>query len=77
MIRSIVHRALRESRDPAMASLTAALRPDQTDMVVGIVEIIRQVRDPANRGEIASRMVDKFRREGIRFDYDLFTAACG
>ena len=59
-----------------MADLSAALRPDQRDMVVGIAEIVRQVRDPANRSEIAAIQVKKFKREGIVFDYALFTAAC-
>jgi fibrillarin-like rRNA methylase len=65
-----------ESRDPAMSVLTDNLRPDQRDMILGIVEIVRQVQDPDNRAGIAARLVKQFRREGIEFDYPLFTAAC-
>ena len=65
-----------ESRDPAMSVLTDHLRPDQRDMILGIVEIVRQVQDPDNRAEIAARLVKQFRREGIEFDYPLFTTAC-
>lgn len=76
MLSLIARRSLLEARDRTMSDLSAALKGDKRDMVVGIAEIVRQVRDPENRYQIAAGLVRKFKREGIEFDYNLFTAAC-
>jgi hypothetical protein len=45
---------------------------DEKEMVVGIIEILKQVEDPKNRMRIALNMLKKFKEEGIEFDYQKF-----
>jgi len=47
------------------------------DMVVGVAEIIKMVRDGDNRRDIANSMMAKFRNEGVIFDRDEFLKMCG
>ena len=77
MLSTIARRALSESKDSAMADLAASARPDQRDMITGIVEIIRQVDDLRNRQRIVAGLIRKLSGEGIEFDHDLFAGACG
>ena len=44
-------------------------------MVVGIIEILKQVEDPRNRMKIALNMLKKFKEEDIEFDYQKFVDA--
>lgn len=41
-------------------------------MVSGIIDILKKVKDKENRLEIANDMVAQFKREKIKFDYDNF-----
>ena len=42
---------------------------DEKQMVIGIIEILKQVEDPKNRMRIALNMLKKFKEENIEFDY--------
>ncbi len=44
-------------------------------MVSGIIDILKKVKDKENRMEIANDMVAQFKREKIKFDYDKFIKA--
>ncbi len=46
------------------------------DMVKGIAEILRLVKDKSNRSFIAKEQIEKFRKEGIDFKYEDFLALC-
>ena len=41
-------------------------------MVSGIIDILKKVKDKENRMEIAEDMISQFKRENIKFDYDEF-----
>jgi hypothetical protein len=41
-------------------------------MVVGIIDILKQVKDKENRKEIALNMIKQFKEEDIDFDYSKF-----
>jgi hypothetical protein len=41
-------------------------------MVLGIIDILKKVKDIENRMEIANDMVNKFKKEKIKFDYENF-----
>jgi hypothetical protein len=41
-------------------------------MVSGIIDILKKVKDKENRMEIADIMVSQFKKEKIKFDYDKF-----
>jgi hypothetical protein len=41
-------------------------------MVSGIIDILKRVKDIENRVEIANDMVAQFKKEKIKFDYDNF-----
>lgn len=51
------------------------LKPQDKDMVDGIVDIIKQVKDDENRKEIATKMVKQLKRERIVFNYEDFLKA--
>jgi hypothetical protein len=42
---------------------------NQYQMVSGIVDILKKVKDKENRMEIAMDMIQQFKRENIKFDY--------
>jgi hypothetical protein len=50
---------------------------DQKQMVDGIIDIVKKVKDINNRKAIAKDMVDKFKKENIKFDYNKFMGLCG
>jgi hypothetical protein len=77
MLSTIARRALSESKNSAMTDLAASARPDQRDMLTGIVDIVQQVDDRRNRQRIVVGLIRKLTGEGIDFDHDLFAAACG
>ena len=52
------------------------IKPQDKDMVDGIVDIIKQVRDKDNREEIATNMVKHLKREKIILNYEDFLKAC-
>ena len=41
-------------------------------MVSGIIDILKKVKDKENRMEIANDMVKQFKEENIKFDYKKF-----
>ena len=41
-------------------------------MVAGIIDILKKVKDKENRMEIANDMVTQFKKEKIKFDYENF-----
>lgn len=50
-------------------------RGDQA-MVYGTIDLVKRVKDLANRQEIADHLISTFKREGISFDYDEFLKMC-
>ena len=46
------------------------------DMVVGVAEIIKMVKDLDNRKDIATSMMAKFRNEDVIFDKNEFLKMC-
>jgi hypothetical protein len=46
-------------------------------MIVGIIDILNKVRDLDNRREIALNQIEKFKNEGIVFDYTEFMTKLG
>lgn len=47
------------------------------DMVVGVAEIVRMVKDMDNRKEIANSMVNKFNKENVKYNKDEFMKMAG
>ena len=52
------------------------VKPQDKDMVDGIVDIIKQVKDDDNRQEIATNMVKQLKGEKIVLNYVDFLKAC-
>ena len=52
------------------------IKPQDKDMVDGIVDIINQVKDKDNRHEIATKMVKQLKREKIVLNYADFLKSC-
>jgi hypothetical protein len=52
--------------------------PNQNDkeMVDGIIEIIKQIKDTSNRKEVAQNMIKKLKREKVDFDQVDFLKRC-
>lgn len=48
------------------------IKGNDYQMVSGIIDILKKVKDKDNRMEIANDMVAQFKREKIKFDYDNF-----
>jgi len=55
---------------------TSADHSNDRDMVVGVTEIIKMVKDLDNRKDIAVSMMAKFRNEDVIFDKDEFLKMC-
>lgn len=47
------------------------------DMVVGVAEIIRMIRDMKNREEVLHSMIEKFNKENVIYNRGEFTKMCG
>lgn len=47
------------------------------EMITGIADILRDVKDEGNRKEIAKRMIKKFDREGVKYNAEEFLKLCG
>jgi hypothetical protein len=52
------------------------LTKDQQQMVYGIVDIVKKVKDVNNRKNIAKDAIIKFKKEKIKFDYNHFLELC-
>ena len=62
-----------------LSSLIKEVSPDHSndrDMVVGVAEIIKMVKDLNNRKDIAVSMMAKFKNEDVIFDKDEFLKMC-
>ena len=62
-----------------LSTLIKEVSPDHSndrDMVVGVAEIIKMVKDKDNRKDIAVAMISKFRNEDVIFDKDEFLKMC-
>ena len=57
--------------------IDSQLDGDQQDMVYGIIDIVKKVKDIDNRKKIANDMVKQFKEEKIKFDYNIFMDLCG
>jgi hypothetical protein len=53
------------------------LNHNQRQMVDGVIDIVKKVKDLNNRKAIAKDMIDKFKKEKIKFDYNKFMELCG
>ena len=52
------------------------IKPQDKDMVDGIVDIINQVKDKDNRHEIAAKMVKQLKSEKVVLNYADFLKSC-
>lgn len=52
--------------------IKSELKGNDYQMVAGIIDILKKVKDKENRMEIAKDMISQFKREDIKFDYDKF-----
>jgi hypothetical protein len=50
---------------------------DNIDMIVGIIDMLLQIKDIENRKEIALDQIKQFKEQGIHFDYNSFLDAVG
>ncbi len=57
------------------SKIKSELKGNDYQMVSGIIDILKKVKDKDNRMEIANDMVAQFKREKIKFDYDKFIKA--
>ena len=52
-------------------------KDNQKEMVDGIVDIVKQVKDINNRKLIVKDMIKKFKKENIKTDLNKFMKDCG
>ena len=52
--------------------IKSEIKGNDYQMVSGIIDILKKVKDKENRMEIANDMVAQFKREKIKFDYENF-----
>lgn len=52
-------------------------RGNDRDMIEGVIDIIRKVRDKSNRNDIATYMLEKFKEENVEVDPIDFMKSCG
>jgi hypothetical protein len=72
---SQINKLVLQKRNLKKESVNEELSFDEKQMVIGIIEILKQVEDPRNRMKIALNMLKKFKEEGIEFDYQKFMDA--
>ena len=48
-----------------------------TAMVSGVADILRRIKDPQNRKEVAGQMLSRFDLEGVEYDKDSFLKLSG
>jgi len=54
------------------SEIKSEIKGNDYQMVSGIINILKKVKDKENRMEIANDMISQFKREDIKFDYDKF-----
>lgn len=52
-------------------------RSNDREMIEGVIEILRKVKDLDNRKSIAMDMLNKFIEEGVEVNSSAFMKACG
>ena len=52
------------------------LENNDQDMVKGIADILKNIKDKENRISIAKKQIDNFKKEGIEFKYEDFLVLC-
>lgn len=52
--------------------IKSELKGNDYQMVSGIIDILKKVKDKENRMEIAKDLISQFKREDIKFDYNNF-----
>ena len=52
--------------------IKSEIKGNDYQMVSGIIDILKKVKDKENRMEIAKDMISQFKKEDIKFDYDNF-----
>jgi hypothetical protein len=74
---STKHKGLPKKIETTESIKKGVKRNDQKDMIDGVIEIIKKVKDINNRKSIAKDMVNKFKRENIQTDFNKFMEDCG
>jgi hypothetical protein len=74
---STKHKGLPKKIEATESIKKGVKRNDQKDMIDGVIEILKKVKDINNRKSIAKDMVNKFKREGIQTDFNKFMEDCG
>ena len=69
---SQIQQLIQQKRKIKTESLNDELSGNNLEMVVGIIDILKQVKDKENRKEIALNMIKQFKEEDIDFDYSKF-----
>jgi hypothetical protein len=63
---------LRKFNESLESKIKDELEGNDYQMVSGIIDILKKVKDKENRMEIANDMVLQFKKEKIKFDYKNF-----
>jgi hypothetical protein len=69
---SQIQQLIQQKRKIKTESLNDELSGNDLEMVAGIIDILKQVKDKENRKEIALNMIKQFKEEDIDFDYSKF-----
>ena len=59
------------------SKIKSEIKGNDYQMVSGIIDILKKVKDKENRKEIADNMVNQFNAENVIFDKDEFLKMCG
>jgi hypothetical protein len=54
------------------SEIKSEIKGNDYQMVSGIIDILKKVKDKENRMDIANDMITQFKKEKIKFDYDNF-----
>ena len=54
------------------SNIKKEIKENEYQMISGIIDILKKVKDKDNRMEIANDMISQFKREKIKFNYDEF-----
>ena len=68
----ITERRVDDNITESKSQIKSELKDNDYQMVSGIIDILKKVKDKENRMEIADSMVSQFKKEKIKFDYDKF-----
>jgi chromosome condensin MukBEF complex kleisin-like MukF subunit len=68
----ITERRVDDNITESKSQIKSELKGNDYQMVSGIIDILKKVKDKENRMEIADSMVSQFKKEKIKFDYDKF-----